>query len=178
MEPKRKIKAKELVNDIRAGIGDSQLMEKHRLSAKGLQSVFTILVDARALRPNELFSRARRFDDTADVTSIRLIPRDFVDVPLPICDAENSQNMGTIVDVTENGLGIRGFKTKTGETKTLVFFSDRLFPIGPFAVEAQCRWVKNGNSNGQIESGFEITNISESGSRQLKKIIEWVAFRG
>jgi hypothetical protein len=178
MEPKRKIKAKELVNDIRAGIGDSQLMEKHRLSAKGLQGVFKKLVDARAIRPKELFNRAPSFDDTADVASFRLIPRDFVDVPLPICDAENSQNMGTIVDVTENGLGLRGFKTKNGETKTLVFFSDSLFPVGPFAVEAQCRWVKNGNGNGQIESGFEITNISESGSRQLKKIIEWVAFRG
>jgi hypothetical protein len=178
MEPKRKIKAKDLVNDIRAGMSDSKLMEKHRLSSKGLQGVFKKLVDARAIRPKELFNRAPSFDDTADVTSIRSIPRDFVDVPLPICDADNPQNMGTIVDVTEKGLGIRGFKTKSGETKTLVFFSDRLFPVGPFAVEAQCQWVRNGNGNGQIESGFEITNISESGSRQLKKIIEWVAFRG
>ena len=131
MEPKRKIKAKELVNDIRAGIGDSQLMEKHRLSAKGLQGVFKKLVDARAIRPKELFNRAPSLDDTADVTSFRLIPRDFVDVPLPICDAENPQNMGTIVDVTENGLGIRGFKTKSGETKTLVFFLRQTLPYRP-----------------------------------------------
>jgi hypothetical protein len=81
------------------------------------------------------------------------------------------------VDVTENGLGIRGLKTKSGETKNLVFFSDRLFPVGPFAVEARCRWVKNEKGNGQIESGFDIMHISESGSRQLKKIIEWVALQ-
>jgi hypothetical protein len=177
MEPKRTIKAKDIVNDIRDGMSDAQLMDKHRLSSKGLQSIFKKLVDARAIRPKELFNRAPSLDDTADVTSIRLFPRDFVEVPLPICDAENPQNSGTIVDVSEHGLGIRGLKTTTGENKTLVFFSDSLFPVGPFAVEARCKWVKNGTADGQNEAGFEITNISESSSRQLKKIIEWVALR-
>ncbi len=178
MKPKRKIKAKEIVNDIRAGMNDSQLMEKHSLSAKGLQSVFRKLVDARAIKPRELFNRAPSTgDDTVDVTSIRLVPRDFVEVPLPICDADDPKNIGTITDVTEKGLGIRGIRVQTGETKTLVFFSDRLFPVGPFALQAECRWVKNGNGSGQIDSGFEITNISETGSQQLKKIVEWVALR-
>ncbi len=126
----------------------------------------------------ELFKRAPNVgDDTVDVTSIRLVHRDFVEVPLPICDADDPKNIGTITNVTENGLGIRGIQVETGETKTLVFFSDRLFPVGPFALQAQCRWVKNGKANGQIDSGFEITNISETSSLQLKKIVEWVALR-
>jgi len=178
MALKRKIRAKEIVNDIRSGMTDSQLMEKHGLSSKGLQSIFKKLVDAKAIRLRELFKRTPNAgDDTADVTSIRLIPRDFIEVPLPICDAEDPKNMGTITDVTENGLGIRGIRVQTGETKTLVFFSDRLFPVGPFALQAQCRWVKNGNGSGQMDSGFEITNISEAGSQQLKKIVEWVTLR-
>ena len=178
MALKRKIRAKEIVNDIRSGMTDSQLMEKHGLSSKGLQSIFKKLVDAKAIRLRELFKRTPNAgDDTADVTSIRLIPRDFIEVPLPICDAEDPKNMGTITDVTENGLGVRGIRVQTGETKTLVFFSDRLFPVGPFALQARCRWVTNGNGSGQIDSGFEITSISEAGSRQLKKIVEWVTLR-
>ena len=178
MEPKRKIKAKEIVNDIREGMSDSQLMEKHSVSSKGLQSVFRKLVEAKAITPREVFNRAPNVgDDTADVTTVRLIARDFVEVPLPICDADDPENMGTITDVTEKGLGIRGIRVATGETKTLVFFSDRLFPVGPFALQAQCRWVKNGNAAGQIDSGFEITNISETSSQQLKKIVEWVTLR-
>lgn len=178
MEPKRKIKAKEIVNDIREGMSDSQLMEKYRLSSKGLQSVFRKLVEAKSIAPRELFNRAPSVgDDTVDVASVRLVDRDFVEVPLPICDADDPKNIGTITDVTEKGLGIRGIRVQTGETKTLVFFSDRLFPVGPFALQAQCRWVKNGNGAGQIDSGFEITNISETGSQQLKKIVEWVALR-
>ena len=59
MEPKRKIKAKDIVSDIRQGMSDSQLMEKHTLSSKGLQSVFRKLVDANAIKPRELFNRAQ-----------------------------------------------------------------------------------------------------------------------
>jgi hypothetical protein len=178
MEPKRKIKAKDIVSDIRSGMSDLQLMQKHRLSSKGLQSVFRKLVEAKVIRPRELFNRAPTAgDDTVDVTSIRLVPRDFVEVSLPICDADDPKNIGTITNVTEQGLGIRGIRVATGEIKTLVFFSDRLFPVGPFALQAQCRWVKNGNGSGQLDSGFEITNISETSSQQLKKVVEWVALR-
>ena len=178
MEGKRKIKAKDISNDIRSGMSDSQLMDKYGLSSKGLQSVFKKLVDAKVIGTQQVFGRSTCLgDDTADVINIRFASRDCVDVPLPICDAADPKNMGTIVDVTEQGLGVRGMETKTGETKTLVFFSDRLFPVGPFSIEAQCRWVKNGTRDGQIESGFEITKISEAGSQQLKKIIQWVALR-
>ena len=178
MQLKRKIKAKDLVNDIREGMNDVQLMDKHKLSSKGLQSVFKKLIEVKAIKPGDVFNRNPNVgDDTADVASVRLISRDFMEPLLPICDADDPKNMGTIADITEKGLGIRGIQVQKGETKTLVFFSDQLFPVGPFAIQAQCRWVKNGNGNGQTESGFEITNISESGTQQLKKIIEWVALR-
>jgi hypothetical protein len=100
-----------------------------------------------------------------------------VDVPLPMCDAADPRNKGTIVDVTEQGFGVHGIRAEKGQTKTLVLFSASLFPVAPFALEARCRWVKKGTSDGQIDSGFEITNISEAGSQELKKIIQWVALR-
>ncbi len=178
MESKRKINAKDMVNDIRKGMNDTQLMHKHKLSSKGLQSIFKKLIEAKAIKPGEVFNRDPSLgDDTADVASVRLISRDFMEPVLPICDADDPKNMGTIADISEKGLGIRGIQVRKGETKTLVFFSDRLFPVGPFSLQAQCRWVKKRNGNGQTESGFEITNISESGSLQLKKIIEWIALR-
>jgi len=178
MKPKRTIKAKDIVNDIRGGMNDTQLMAKHQLSSKGLQSIFNKLIEAKAIKPGEIFNRAPNMgDDTADIASIRSISRDFMEPLLPICDADDPKNMGTIADISEKGLGIRGIQVEKGETKTLVFFSDRLFPVGPFSLQAQCRWVKEGNGNGQTESGFEITDISEAGSLHLKKIIEWIALR-
>jgi hypothetical protein len=83
METKRTIKAKDIVKDIGSGMTDSQLMNKHELSSKGLQSIFKKLINAKAMKVQKIFNRAPSCgDDTADVTNIRFIARDCVDVPL------------------------------------------------------------------------------------------------
>src|SRR5208337_1121765 len=43
---KRKISAKELVSDIKSGMTDAQLMAKHELTAKGLEGLFSKLIQA------------------------------------------------------------------------------------------------------------------------------------
>ncbi len=77
MQLKRKIKAKDIVNDIRRGLTDSQLMTTYGLSMKGLQGVFTKLVQAKAIMPQELLNRAPVLaDDSVTVESIRMDPRE------------------------------------------------------------------------------------------------------
>lgn len=56
-EPKRTINAKEAVADIRSGMTSSELMQKYRVSAKGLQALSRKLVDAGLLHENELNRR-------------------------------------------------------------------------------------------------------------------------
>jgi len=48
MDFKREIEAKELIFDIRAGMTDSQLMEKYRLTYKGLKSALQKLLNVQA----------------------------------------------------------------------------------------------------------------------------------
>lgn len=52
--PKRKINAKQLVEDIRGGMGDSALRHKYGLSEKGLQSLYGKLLDKGLVRKSEL----------------------------------------------------------------------------------------------------------------------------
>ncbi len=175
---KRKIRAKEIVQDVRMGLAHSELMDKYRLSVNGIQRVFGKLIAANALKPQELFDRTFNFgDDPSSHTRIRTVERETVTVPIPVCDGNDSQNLGTIVNMSEKGLATRGIQASVGETKTLVFFSYDLFPIDSFALQAQCRWIRNGTNNKQMESGFEITSISETALQQLKKIIEWLVLR-
>ena len=47
--PKREIKAKDFVNDIRSGMSDSQIRGKYNLSAQGLESAFKKLLEAKAV---------------------------------------------------------------------------------------------------------------------------------
>ena len=54
---KRKITGREVLKDIKAGMDDPELMDKYKLSAQGLQSVFNKLVNAGVLTQAELDAR-------------------------------------------------------------------------------------------------------------------------
>ncbi len=60
--PKRKIKAKLFVKDLRDGMGDMELMEKYTLSEGQLHKVFHRLVDAGLIDEMELFMRTSLSD--------------------------------------------------------------------------------------------------------------------
>jgi hypothetical protein len=57
--PSKKIKVKEFVADIRAGMDDPTLMRKYGLSDKELKNVFQKLVEVDFITNVELWERAR-----------------------------------------------------------------------------------------------------------------------
>ncbi len=61
---KRTLKAAPFIKDLRAGVGDEQLMEKYRLSPSQLEKAFRKLVDAGAIAEMELFMRTSISDST------------------------------------------------------------------------------------------------------------------
>jgi hypothetical protein len=64
------INAKDALEDIRAGMDDSSLMRKYRVTAKGLQDLFRQLTDAGLIDDVEIDRRMSLFDSTVDVTQI------------------------------------------------------------------------------------------------------------
>ncbi len=169
---KRIIKAKDVVNDIRNGLSDPQLMSKYGVSPKGLQGIFTKLVKAKAILPEELFDRAPLLaDDSVTVESIRMDPREKLEITIHVSDAADSKQKGILRDLSLAGVGVRGIETRKGEVRTLVVTASSLFPVDSFSFEALCRWVRRRRSDGTIDAGFEITNISGEAKKQLKTII-------
>ena len=67
---KPRIKAGEAVRDIRSGMTDSELMGKYGLSAKGLQSLFLKLLDAKAMTHAEMSQRREIYHDTTIIQQI------------------------------------------------------------------------------------------------------------
>ncbi len=63
-EMKREIKAKQAVKDIRSGMDDLTMMEKYKITDKGLRSLFRKLVSAGLLRQNEIEGRDATFVST------------------------------------------------------------------------------------------------------------------
>ena len=87
MTPKPRIKARDAVRDIRSGMTDSELMEKYGLSAKGLQSVFLKLLEAKAITHAEMNQRRAIYHDITVVQQIDA--RDIVkDIRSGMTDSE------------------------------------------------------------------------------------------
>ena len=172
---KRIIKAKDIVNDIRRGLTDSQLMRKYGVSVKGLQGVFTKLVQAKAIMPEELFDRAPVLaEDSVTVESIRMDPREKLEITVRVNDAADPKQGGILRDLSPAGVGVRGIETRRGEIRNLVIEAGHMFPVDGFSFEAVCRWVKRRRSEGVVDAGIEITDISEEGKKQLQKIIRFL----
>lgn len=174
MSPKREIKAKDFVNDIRSGISDSEIRSKYNLSAKGLQSAFRKLLDAKAIRTSELFDRVSLEDDTVAIATTRLWPRDELEFPVPIYLLEGTRPTvrGVIKDITKKGLKVSGIEAKVDDVKTFAVPSDKFSHVEPFAFRAKCRWI---DADGC--AGFQITQISERGTDELEKLIRFLTLK-
>lgn len=72
---KREIKAKEALQDIRHGMNDLELMEKYRITDKGIRSLFKKLVAVGLLNPDEI--------DRRDATFVSTVTLDLEDLNLP-----------------------------------------------------------------------------------------------
>lgn len=179
MPAKRKIKAKDIVTDIRAGINDRELMTKYQLSSKGLQSIFHKLLHAKAIRESELSGRMSLSQDTVDLDQNRKLPRNYILVPLPIYDVENMAAEGRAIDITEKGLQVTGIEGKIGEDKGFVIQADEFADVYPFHFTARCKWMTGGSSNrAQPIAGYEITSLSDGSLKELRNLIRLLSLGG
>ena len=89
--PKRKIKAKPLVRDLRNEMGDRELMEKYTLSESQLHKVLQKLVDAGAIDEMELFMRTSLSDS--------IITKVFVETQCAVHELDNLEEVTALRDL-------------------------------------------------------------------------------
>ena len=170
MDFKREIEAKDLIFDIRSGMTDSQLMEKYRLTYRGLKSALQKLVNVQAIDPEELNEKFPLYEViTAD--DMRRLVRAPLPFPLPVYESHRPDDKGQVRNISEQGIGIKGIESRVSETKHLVVDATEFASVELVSFYAQCRWVKRKNS-GEYVAGFEITRISKEGFDELKKTIQ------
>ena len=112
---KRKVKAKALVIDIRAGLSDNQLMEKYQVSSKQLQYLFGKLLDAQRIGELELWERTSLSNTS--------VTKAFVDVHNSLKNFESTQviNPHQINAKVQSGqnLGVTGKDKRSSATKDI-----------------------------------------------------------
>lgn len=171
MAERRTIKAKDIVNDLRLGMTNVELMEKYQLSTRGLTSIFTKLMDAKAVKKREIAGRVPLADDTVNLGQMRCLPRNYLVFRLPVSDVNNFGMEGSVRDITERGVQTAGIAAKAGEIKELCVQADELADIRPFVFEAECKWSKPETQNEQCVAGFQISSISSESLAELRELI-------
>ncbi len=170
---KIRIKIKDIVRDIRSGMAEYDLMNKYGLSSLGLQSAFRKLIEAKAIRYEEICSRSPDYEDTCEMIDSRRMERSYVVFELPVIDVNDGNNSGWIRDLTERGLKISGLKTAQGAVVKLLIVPE-VEDFAPISLEARCRWVSHESRPGRRLAGFRITSISPNSMIQLRRLIEFM----
>jgi len=180
MGTKKKIEAREIMRDIRSGMSDGELMNKYLLSPKGLRSAFTKLLRLNLLDGAEFYPRMEAIvtlcdqppslrQDSVIVEDERELARMRPRLPVPIYGNQPGIR-GEILTISESGVGISGIKSSVGDSRHFVIFPEPFLPIEPITFEAVCLWVKR-DARGEQIAGFEITDISQDGIVELRRLI-------
>ncbi len=167
----RQIKTTEIVEAIRSGMTDYELMEKYSLSPEGLERAFQTLVDGDAINVADLDRRSVSQDDTVFIECLRELPRHYLAVAVNVFELAHPDKKGSLRDVTEKGIGISGIEARAGETKKLVIPSEKFLDADPIEFQAKCMWAKREDDEGEWAAGFQITNISEKCLDNLRRLI-------
>jgi hypothetical protein len=175
MVAEREIRAKEIVTDILSGIGDNELMQKYRLTFRGLQSVFRKLVDSNIIDAEFLQGRlVPQLNGEKKV--IARSPRKEIYVPLPVHDLANPDVQGMVINISERGLGVKGLKAEVDDEKKLSIKPEKFLQLRSFRLKAKCRWVTSSDDTEEIVAGFEITSIGHEELQELRNLIETLEY--
>ncbi|MBI5572220.1 MAG: response regulator [Desulfomonile tiedjei] len=178
MPNQRKIKAGELVRDIRSGATDSALMEKHGLSVGGLQKLFKQMLATGIVQPDELCARNSGQESSVVLEEPRAVPRVPLHFSLPVQMTDRPEVAGVVEEISGKGLRTTNIETKVGEVMKLAIPADRLFAIEPLAFEARCRWMIRDGAGSRCTAGFEIIRELSGSMDALIAAIQSIPLEG
>lgn len=169
---KKRVDVNLMLSDIRSGASETQLMEKHGLSSRGLQSTFWKIVHAGAMTWEELLGSYPDLDDSVTLHKMRQWTRSYPILSVETHEEGNPENRGKIKDVSERGIGVTGVHAEVDEHKKLVLVPDDYLDIKPFTLEVRCRWFNAAEGDRPCHAGFEITNTEGEGFRTLHELVQ------
>jgi hypothetical protein len=178
MSNKRKITAKDIVADVRAGLTNAQLMEKYQLSPVALNGIFEKLVNAQILLELELSGREWGTSEPSEgLTATTEAARSYVMFQLPIYDLDDMTVEGHVLDISERELMAEGIAAQVGDVKRLLIQADEFADVYPFSFDAVCRSLENEGGPEELTATFEIASISEVGCGELRKLCRFLGLK-
>lgn len=172
MSQGRKIKAQNIVADIRHKLSDFELLTKYDLSPEELTGILERLVEAGGLRLAEVTERGQYLNDPFQISRTRCHPREYLRIPLSVVDASSPNLEGLVVDLSERGFRTRGVAAGIGDIRVFHLMVTETDAGESVLVQAVCRWTKMGHTDRMLDqAGFEIIGISDEGLAAIRKLM-------
>ena len=169
---KRRIRQREALNEIRSGISEAELRAKYRLSSRGIERLFNLLVASGTVDQSELFEKYPWYERKVSHVEQRWGPRVSLKGKVYVYDILRSST-GALRDISEKGFRAAGIECDIGESKSLLLDFQPLIKADLVLVVARCKWKETrGHTQKYITAGFEIVDISENDSKVLGSVIE------
>ncbi len=159
MAADRNIKAGDIAHDIRSRMTDAELMEKYKLTARGLQSLFRKVVAAGVLSPEEVFNRIPTYEDSIEIEDRRFAPRAPLTLPLTIRETGRADQRGSVADITHGGFKATRVEADVGDLKHFSITVDGLIESPSIELTARCRWFNPEDRHGLPIAGFEVVEV-------------------
>jgi hypothetical protein len=173
---KQQIHAGNFLADVRAGMPDSELIEKYGLDGQSLKTAYKRMVQIGAMTQSELHWRMAMLGSTINEEVRRRLPRNYLIVALPVFDATDYDIHGIINDISEQGLQVSGIRTEVGEVRSLLIDPEEFAKLQPIQFDAVVRWAKNNDQSGEYLAGFEITDMTDDALTKVRELIDLLSF--
>jgi hypothetical protein len=181
-ETETEARQKEIIEDLRAGMTNDELMEKHRLSRTELRDLFEQLANSGTLQkkdgayviPN--WQIPRRHLIWTDQIAGHGIKRRYVVVSTLVYDAFEPEVKGQLAEVAGHRILTKGIGCTLHQPATLVVQSE-YFRLGkPLVFDAKCDWVRPLQSGEPSTAEFTITNMADCVQQEFLEFIELLTF--
>lgn len=172
----QQLDARDIGENVRSGMTDSELMKKYDLSSEELHFVLQTLTDSQIVTVEELYATSRSDHDTAFDASMPGLPGHYLAIAVDIYESKHPEIKGTLSNVTEKGIAITGITARIGETKTFVIPAGDFIEADPVLLEARCQWAEEQRDTGEWLTGFDITRISKNSLNDLRRLIQSLPF--
>jgi len=156
---KRTINQQQVLNEIRSGTSEAELKAKYRLSSRGIERVFNLLVANGTVDQSELFEKYPSYKRKVTHVEQRRAPRVSLKGKVYIYDILLS-SIGTLRDISEKGFRAAGIECSIGESNSFLIDFQPLIKADLVLVVARCKWKETrGHTRKYLTAGFEILDI-------------------
>jgi hypothetical protein len=167
---RNKIDVNLILEDLRSGLGDVPIMEKHHLSPRLYELILKTLRESGRISSGEYTAAGSPSSAAVKSHGRRSSPRHCLLFRIPVSDAHDTDLKGVLVDITERGFQLSGFRADVGSVRRFLIESADLQVHEPITLDAVCRWVRQEHPSGELMAGFEVTEISRHCLHELRTI--------